>query len=330
MPQVEDATEQQLWLFQPESEVDVNYLREQSERLAEAVQSQNTVRNYASSWHLFQAWCQETRRPALPASAETVELFLTNELDRKMTVVTAQLRLCAIKDAHRRAGLPMADMQKVRNILAGARHLRKEVPAMKAAILPRELRRISNALRRRGTKRDLRDRAIIVLGFASGLRRSNLSALMLGDVDIVRKGVILRVRSSKTDQDGKGVTLGLHRGRHPETCPARTLGAWLRVRGPNPGPLFKSVQPEDRIINRRIGPEGIAAVVKRGVSLIGLRPERFAGHSLRAGMVTAGFAGGAPIHVIMRRSGHKRIQTMDRYVRTVDPFAGVDPLAKVL
>jgi site-specific recombinase XerD len=325
------SVDAQLWLFEPALKVDMGRLKQFRDDLSRREQAENTVVGYACDWKNFLLWCTRACRSPRPATAETVELYVTYQLQvEKLKVVTVERRVSAIRDAHRAAGCPLGALEGVRAVLSGARRSRKERPEAKEPLTAAQLRRVSAKLRALGAARDVRDRALMVLGFASALRRSNLSALHVRDVAIVRKGVVVEVRSSKTDQKGVGVRLGVHRGLRADTCPARTLRDWLRVRGESPGPLFTVCTSGGNVTRQRLGGEGIAAAVKRAVSLIGLDPAMYAGHSLRAGCATTGFEEGASDSAIMKRTGHRKHSTLQRYIRPADPFAGVNPLGRAL
>jgi integrase len=175
-----------------------------------------------------------------------------------------------------------------------------------------------------------RDRALLLLGFASSLRRSELAALQLADVDEVAQGLVIRLGRSKTDQAGVGREIGVHRGARGVSCPARALRLWLCDRGDWPGPLFCFVDRKTGAIARRpMSGESIALAVKAACARVGLDVAKYSGHSLRAGCATACSANHADALAIMQRTGHKSVEMVGRYVRHGSLFA-VDPLAGVL
>jgi len=245
---------------------------------------------------------------------------------RGRKVATIQRRLSAIRSRHLSAGQANPAGERVKELM---RAISREVGVAqqgKAALTAGELRAISEALGR--SLVHVRDRALLVLGFASALRRSELSALDLADLRFVREGLVLRVRRSKNDQKGEGREIGIFRGRRPSTCPVRTMQAWLKLRGQAPGPLFLATDAW-KLTGRRLCGPSICAIVKRCVEEIGLNPARYGAHSLRAGMVTAAIEAGVPESLVMQRSGHKSLAVMARYVRPARLFT-VDPLARAL
>ncbi|HEU0139877.1 MAG TPA: site-specific integrase [Bryobacteraceae bacterium] len=304
-------------------------LRREREELAAAKRAPNSVRAYGFAWADFEGWCREAGRRPLPASGEAVELYLVDR-SKVYKPATLELRLAAIRARHEAAGHKSPVSEETRELLGAIKRRRKNSgPAGKAALTPEELFKASKALR--WTARDVRDRAVLVLGFATGLRRSELAALELSDVRFVEQGLVVHVGRSKTDQEGDGVSLGIFPGRRARTCPVRMLRRWLKVRGTAPGPLFHPFTPRGERLDRSrgLGAGSILDIVKRCVALIGLDPAEYGAHSLRAGMVTAAIVDGVPEAVVMRRSRHRSRAVMGRYVRIADLFR-VNPLARAL
>jgi len=179
---------------------------------------------------------------------------------------------------------------------------------------------------------EVRDRAILLLGFAGGMRRSEISSLDVSDLSFVDQGVDILIRKSKTDQEGHGRTIGIPKGRHPDTCPVIALQRWLFLAAlEQAGPLFPRIVPNGRPATRRrdrigtaakerLSPQGIARVVQRAVARIGLDPKDFAGHSLRSGFATEAAAQGASERAIMRQTGHKSLEMVRRYIREGDRY----------
>ena len=290
-------------------------LRAAREHLRQATRAPNTRRALDAGWRTFSAWCEAAGRKPLPALPETVELYLT-DLSGRCKVSTLQLHCWAISQSHKSAGLPSPVAQGAREVIAAVARSKGMQASPKAALMPAELREIVQRLDLR-TFRGARDRAALVLGFATGMRRSELAALEPRDVEFVPKGLIVSIRKSKRDQTAQGREIGVFRGRHPLTCPVRSLRAWLKRRGAAEGSLLLTTG------------WNINNIVRAGVASIGLDPADYGAHSLRAGMITAANAMGVPDSAIMKRSGHKSVATLARYVRHRDLFA-FDPLAKAL
>jgi integrase len=300
-------------------------LMAERDRFCSALMAQNTYKSYDDSWGRFTRFCEGARRVPLPASSETVALWAVSMLRESKRVTTVQARLSGVAHHHKIAGFPSPIGPEVRAVLNGARRLRKENARQKRALSVKELWKVCRVIDTT-TAKGLRDRAIIVLGFAGAFRRSELSNLDVSDITFVPKGLLIHLRWSKTDQEGEGRDVGLFRGDNADTCPVRTLKAWLDRRGRHPGPLFLAVTGRgDEIRDERLKALGIVEAVKRGVKRIGLDPHQYAGHSLRAGFCTAAAENGASEIAIMQRTGHKSVQMVHRYVRPVSVFS-VNPL----
>jgi integrase len=160
-----------------------------------------------------------------------------------------------------------------------------------------------------------RDRALLLLGFAGALRRSELVGLDVADLTEGTDGLRVRLQRSKTDQEGVGRTVGIPYGSNPVTCPVRAWLAWLEVSGITEGAAFRPVDRHGRIGTTRLSGQAVALVLKRHAARAGLDPGEMAGHSLRAGLATSAAAAGVPERVIAEQTGHKGTAMLRRYIR---------------
>jgi integrase len=306
---------------------DISELRQQREELMHYRQAKNTESAYANSWKIFTSWCDKAGRSALPASEETVSLFVTARLNGHR-LATVWVDLAAIRQRHLNEELPSPVSASTRALMRSAARQRREKPAGKSALTPKQLRRLSASLGESGI--DIRDRCIFVVGFSAGWRASELTSLELSDISFSRGRLTLTLGASKTDQDGKeGRYVALSPGRHPLTCPVRCMRAWLKVRGDWPGPLFCLVTRYDTIIERSFLPDVINTRLKTALKRAGVNPASFGAHSLRAGMATAAAENNASELAIMKRGGWKSVNMVLRYVRPVKAFK-YDAMAGVL
>jgi integrase len=161
----------------------------------------------------------------------------------------------------------------------------------------------------------LRDRALILLGFAGAFRRVEIVNLNDEDLDFSRDGLTVTLRRSKTDQEGQGRKIGIPYGSNPETCPVRTLQAWLEQARITDGPVFRSLNRHGRVRMDRLSAVDVARIVKKLAKRAGLDPAKYAGHSLRAGHATSAAASGASERSIMNQTGHRSVQMVRRYIR---------------
>ncbi len=291
--------------------------QEQAEAYARGAKAASTQRAYHNDWRDFEAWCAAHDVVALPATPETVTLYLASRATVYKTATLAR-RLVAISRAHQLAGHPSPTKDAgVRTVAAGIRRAKGTAQEGKAPAVTRDLRAMVAALP--PTLLGRRDRALLLVGFAGAFRRGELVALDVADVTETPEGLVVRLRRSKTDQEGAGRTVGIPYGSHPASCPVRALTAWLAAAGVAEGALFRGVDRHGRLLGR-LSDKGVARVVQRAAAAAGLDPTRYAGHSLRAGLATAAAQGGAPERAIMAQTGHKSVSMVRRYIRDGELF----------
>lgn len=275
-----------------------------------------TVYGYGYDWRSFERWAKSVHLPSLPATSDTVSLYLTDLLDKGRKVTTAWRKGSAIAHYHREAGHESPFTAESYRLLLAVQRTRLETKRQMRPLLIKHVRQIARALGKLRTPLAIRDRAVILIGFFSALRRSSLVALDVADIEFVRQGLIISVRKEKQDQSGKGRLIGIPHGKRAETCPVRALAAWLALRGKKTaGPLFPRIQGGARMTG-----EAIDRVVKRCVKQIGLDPkDRWAAHSLRAGFVTAAAENNCNDFVIRAQTGH-RSDALREYFRRTELF----------
>ena len=234
---------------------------------AQEAKAANTRRAYRADWHDFTAWCEGHGRTALPAAPETVALYLTDLAGRRKTS-TLQRRLSSISQAHQLAGHAAHDAPTrhatVRAVWAGIRRAKGTAQAGKAPVLTADVRAMVATLP--DTLLGLRDRALLLLGFAGAFRRSELVGLDVGDLEAGRAGLAVTLRRSTTDQEGAGRKLGIPYGANPDTCPARAVQEWLDASALRVGPLFRSVNRHEQVQPGRLSDKAVALVVKRAAT----------------------------------------------------------------
>jgi integrase len=166
----------------------------------------------------------------------------------------------------------------------------------------------------------VRDRALLLIGFCGGFRRSELVALDVADCAFTREGLVLAIRRSKTDQEGEGRKIGIPYASHVETCPIRSLQDWLEKSSIAEGPLFRPINRHGKMASTRLSGAAVGEIVKRYVTALGLDATKFGGHSLRSGLATSAAAGGASERSIMAQTGHKSEKMVRRYIRSGSLF----------
>lgn len=290
-----------------------------------AARSPATRRAYASRLRRWEGWCAERCYLAgLPAPPEHVAAWLADLGARGLTASTVGQAAAAISAAHVDAGLPdpCAHPGVVRT-LAGIRRQVGVAPRRQAHPLStEEIGRIVAAVAGNGL-RATRDRALILTGFAAALRRGELAALRVDDITWRPGGVIVRVRGTKTDQEGAGQLVGVARGEHRMTDPMGALRAWIDAGGLGAGdPLWPVIAWSDRrVIARPVGGEDVARILRRRAAAAGLGDLPISGHSLRAGHATEAAQRGVPADRLARTTRHRSLATLERYVRPAEALA---------
>lgn len=183
------------------------------------------------------------------------------------------------------------------------------------------LRALVEAMRR-DDPGDVRDRALLCLGFASGCRRSELVAVTLDveDLSFGDDGLEVTIRHSKTDQEGFGRKVGIPYGGRPRTCPVHAVREWLDLSYLTEGPLFRPINRFGKILPSRLTGQSVALIVKRWALEAGFDPALFAGQSLRSGLATAAAKAGKSERSIMKQTGHRSVTVVRRYIRDAELF----------
>ncbi len=283
-----------------------------------AEKSAATRRAYRSDFAVFSAWCAGRGFDPLPAAPAVIAAFLADQAAAGVRPSTLGRRMAAISYAHDLAGIASPTTAKmVRVVLGGIRRARGAKPAQKA---PATAERVTTMLASiPDTLRGKRDRALLALGFAGAFRRSELVALQLADLAFEPDGMRVQIRQSKTDQEGQGQEIAVPRGT--KLRPVRAVQAWIKAARIKDGPLFRSIDRHGRI-GSALTSQSVALIVKTHAEAAGLDPSEFAGHSLRAGFLTSAAEAGADVLRMMEVSRHKRVETVQGYVRRANLFKG--------
>ena len=288
-----------------------------AERMADyvrAAKSDNTWSAYRSDLKHFAAWCATEGLDPLPAAPATIAGYLTAHASTH-AVSTLARRLAAISVAHQAAGYRDAELPtrapEVKAVWSGIRRTHGVAPKKVRAARTKVINALVAPL---GPKPiDVRDRALLLIGFAGALRRSELVGLDVADITEDDQGLQLLLRRSKTDQEGQTKTLGLPYGSNPATCPVRAWRAWRTAAGLDDGPAFRGISRHGRIGATRLSDRAVANMIARRAVAAGL-DGHFAGHSLRAGFATEGYAQGTPELAVMRHGRWRSPAVMRGYV----------------
>jgi site-specific recombinase XerD len=263
------------------------------------------------------AWCAGRGVSELPATPETVAAFLASEVERGIRSSTIGRRVAALRYAHKLAGLPLpTDDERVRATVRGIRRTTGTAAAKKAPVTAERL--LAMVVVPGCTLATLRDRALLLLGFAGAFRRSELVALDVADFEETSEGLKITIRHSKTDQEVVGATIAVVLGS--VACPAKALKAWLAAAGILEGPIFRPINKAGKVRPQRMTDQSVALIVKSHAARVRLDPAQFSGHSLRAGFLTSAAKRGASIFKMMDVSRHRSVDTLRGYVRDAELF----------
>ena len=263
---------------------------------------------------------------ALPATTSTIGLYITDLASGGLKVSTINRKLASISYWHKEKGLPTPCSMKVdrqlSQVYAGIRRDLGTKQQGKEAITVKMIRRMVDTVE--GTLTASRDRALILIGFAGGLRRSELARIEFEHLHWHSRGITLTLPRSKTDQEGEGREVEIARGSQPEntplsecTCPVRALEQWLRQANIKAGPVFRKVERGENLQKTALNPASVAFILKRALKRAGVRDlNRFSAHSLRAGFATTAFDNGVPELKIRKQTGHKTNRMLEKYIRS--------------
>jgi integrase len=307
-------------------------LAETAKDYARSAQADNTQRAYAADWKMFASWLRRQGLPETPPDPEAVGLYLASQVERRgaeLSVATLERRLSGIAWRYRQLGEPLEIRDRhIATVLAGIRRRHGRPPAQKAAIFADELLAMLATLDM--DLRGLRDRAILAIGFAGGLRRSEIVGLDCGPrqtedgsgwIELFPEGALLTIRGKTGWRD---VEIG--RGSRPDTCPVALLETWLRLGRISHGPLFRPIARKNGgVSGERLTDKHVVRLVKTCALAAGLRGEltegerrlAFGGHSLRAGLASSAQIEEAHVQ---RHLGHASAEMTRRYQRKRDRF----------
>lgn len=326
-------------------------LSENTQQISKNKNSPHTLNSYSSDWDDFTSWCIQYHLEALPASPYAVANYLADRatncwtgpsgknrkptLKHPLKLPTLLHRLWAIKFKHKENGFSFDSSSKViEDLMSSLRRNNNAKEIRKDPLLLEDIRKISEWLHAViKDKKDspiaaltaIRDKALLVFGFVSAMRRSEIASLTMKDITFVEEGVEVHIMQSKTGER----ELVIPYGSNPLTCPVRAVLAWLKETGIVDGPIFRSINRHGHISSYPISDRSIANIIKNNKYVRFKRDQAlqngdyipdYSGHSLRAGFVTTAVSRGVPEDLIMSQTGHKKRDTLDKYIRRTNKW----------
>lgn len=286
----------------------------QSQQVAQFVHasiSDNTRKSYQSDLNHFLQFGGE-----IPCTPEFVAQYLANNAET-LSAYTLARRLVAISRAHTSQGLPSPASADI--VKATLRGIRRTYGAKQRQVEPLVKNLLQDMMKDLDGVKGTRDRALLLIGFAGALRRSELVGLQVSDIEFVEQGLLINLSRSKTDQEAEGRKIGIPFARG-NVCAVHALKNWLEVAAIDSGAIFRGVNRHGFISEKQLSTEAVALIIKAHAERIGLDPAKFSGHSLRAGLVTSAAQAGVSNWKIKAQTGHKSDAMLNRYVRDARIF----------
>ncbi len=269
----------------------------------------NTLRAYQSDYRDFSLFCSKNGLSSMPTQPKIIALYITH-LSKFSKFSTLKRRIASISVIHKLKGhyldtkhpIIMENLHGIKRTLGSRQKAKKP-------LLINSLKRIIKAIDQEKKERD-RDRALILIGFAGGFRRSELVSILKEDVELVDEGVKILIKKSKTDQSGEGSVKAIPYFQNQEFCPVIALKKYMNLKkfNSNSEKIFK------------LSDKSVALIIKKYAQIAGLDPTKYAGHSLRSGFATTAAEFGAEERNIMAMTGHKTTQMVRRYIQEANLF----------
>ena len=289
---------------------DLKKLEDETLKNLKNSKAQNTLRAYASDFRHFRNFCIDNNVKYLPSDPRIISLYLT-KLAKTSKFSTLKRRIASISVIHKMKGhyLDTKHPIIIENLL-GIKRVKGSNQKAKKPILINDLKLIINVIdeTKQVNKRKIRDKAIILVGFSGGFRRSELVNIEYEDIEFVNEGVKIIIKRSKTDQSGEGMTKAIPYFDNKSFCPVISLKNWIDNSEAKSGKIFD------------ISDKSVALIIKKYASLSGLDPNKYGGHSLRSGFATSTAESGAEERNIMAMTGHKTTQMVRRYIQEANLF----------
>jgi site-specific recombinase XerD len=280
--------------------------------------SANTIRAYKSDFNNFVDFCKKNNFKALPADPKIVSFYITH-LSSNSKVSTLKRRLASISVIHKIKGhyIDIKHPLIIENLM-GIQRKKGVFQKSKNPILINELKEIINVIDKAEKKEDknARDKALILIGFSGGFRRSELVNIDFEDLEFTKEGVKIFIKRSKTDQSGEGMIKAIPYFKEKDFCPVIFLKNWIEISNINKGFIFD------------ISDKMVAILIKKYLSAAGFDSKKYSGHSLRSGFATVAADYGADEKSIMNMTGHKTTQMVRRYIKDSNLFKN-NPLNKI-
>ena len=302
---------------------DLKALHEETLNNLKSSKAINTIRAYKSDFKDFGAFCAKHSFKALPTEPKIVALYLTYLSGKDAKMSTLRRRLVSIGMMHKLKGYYLDNKHPViiENLM-GIKRTKGSIQRGKKPILINHLKAIINVINQEKIEeiKKIRDKAIILVGFGGGFRRTELISIDHEDLEFVTEGVKITIKRSKTDQFGEGMTKGLPYFANKTYCPVSHLKKWIEISNIKDGAIFRRFVKGSLLTSSRLTDQSVVLLIKRYLELAGIENKNYSGHSLRSGFATVSAESGADERSIMAMTGHKTTQMVRRYIKEANLF----------
>ena len=302
---------------------DIKALQEETLLNLQSSKARNTVRAYKSDFNHFGLFCAQNGFKSLPSEPKIVSLYLTYLSTKEAKMSTLKRRLVSIGVIHRLKGyyLDTKHPSIIENIM-GIKRRKGSIQKSKKPLLINDLKQLIDVIDEKKNEdiKKLRDRSIILVGFAGGFRRNEIVSLDYDDLDFVEEGLKIQIRRSKTDQFGEGSVKALPYFDSSKYCPVISLKNWIKISKIESGALFRSFVKGSKLSKNRLTDQTVALLIKEYLKLAGIDSKNYSGHSLRSGFATSAAESGAEERTIMAMTGHKSTEMVRRYIKEANLF----------
>ena len=296
------------WITEQSNSILAN---ESVSKYIKAAVADNTRKGYQSDLAHFLSW-----GGCIPSTPEIISQYLAAHAEQ-LAPATLGRRIVSIGRAHTSRGINSPTKSDlVKATIKGIKRTLGTKQRQVAPVLKSDLINMVDGLK--GIK-GIRDKALLLIGFAGAFRRSELVALQVSDIEFVEKGLVINLRRSKTDQEAEGRKIAIPFARG-SVCAVLALKSWLEVAAIDSGAIFRAVSRHGFVEECALSPQSVALIVKERALALGLNPSSFSGHSLRAGLVTSAAQAGVSAWKIRAQTGHKSEAMLSRYIRDANIF----------
>jgi len=290
--------------------IDIKNLELETIKNLKNSKSLNTIRAYQADYHDFLKFCSKNGFQPMPTQPKILALYITH-LSSYSKYSTLKRRLASISVIHKTKGHYIDTKHPIiMENLMGIKRTNGSNQKGKKPLLINDLKKVIKVIDQSKEKenRKIRDKALLLIGFSGGFRRSELVDIEYEDIEFVSEGVKIFVKRSKTDQSGEGMTKAIPYFNNKEFCPVIALKNWIKITDLRNGRIFN------------ISDKNVALIIKKYANYAGLESYRYAGHSLRSGFATSTAESGAEERSIMAMTGHKSTEMVRRYIKEANLF----------